>query len=162
MKSAPNTSPRPLSRRLRPLVLVIGLALVASAGSALASAAPRAICRDRADNGYSLSYDASEGRIVQALSSVMLKNGDPVRFLTSVTEAKGGMVGVIKLTLQSQKRFVYNGRFKLSFKDGTQTVVSSSKTRRVVLTRDSRKATVRFPLTLPSGDFEVLGSFNSH
>lgn len=147
------------------LALVLSL-VVASASPALA--APLVVQRDRADNGFSFTYDAEEDEIVDAASSLRLDSRDPVSFIVSVSETpdpesgKEPLRGRISLGLSKDRVVRYEGLFTLEITNSEGEVAfTESQERKIVLRpkRGQRKASMSFFFDLPSGGYDVTAYF---
>lgn len=152
----------------RPLVGIL-VACFLLAIPQVAWAAPIRVGRDRADNGYSFTYEA-DGRISSAASSILISSGsnDRVRFITSVRSHPDRpvgrrLVGRIGLTLRGRRSVLYDGTFILRLSTSSGPALKQIKAKKIILRpcEGQRHAVVRFPFDLPPGDYYMTGRFRA-
>lgn len=133
-----------------------------------ALAAPLDVRRDRTDNGYSFTYDATQGEIVDAASSIRFDRRDPVSFIIYVREnTKSDELGErlrtrLSVALNKDRVVRYKGTFSFAITDSAGTVIhSDSRDLKVVLRPKpgARKASMSFVFDLPSGSYNAAGFF---
>lgn len=144
------------------------LALLVALAPGLALAAPLEMERDRTDNGYSFTYDATEGEIVDAASSIRFDRRDPVSFVIYVRDnTKSDVVGErlrtrLSVGLSKDRVVRYDGTFWFEITDSAGTVIhTDSRDMKVVLRPKpgQRKASMSFVFDLPSGSYHATGFF---
>ena len=158
------------SLRILRLLLASSIALLVVFVPVHASAAPLTVERDRTDNGYSFSYDATNGEITQAASSIRFDRRDPVSFVIYVREnTKSEVVGErlrarLSLGLNGDRAVRYRGTFWFEITDVAGAIVYSDEvTRKIVLRPQpgARKAAMAFVFDLPSGSYNASGYFEA-
>ncbi len=151
---------RSLSRRglLVTVVLLLGAPAV--------EAAPKEIKRDRSDNTFYFTYDDSDEKITNAVSSRMFVKGDPVDFLVYVRETKAKndapLKGMLTLRLLDDRSVRYDGTFDFVVKDPDGAIVYANPIAVDFVLRPKagrRRVGIRYALNLDSGDYRVVGRF---
>ena len=154
--------------KLQRAVTAVSLALLVALAPGLVFAEPLEMERDRTDNGYSFTYDASKGEIVDAASSIRFDRRDPVSFVIYVREnTKSDVVGErlrtrLSVALNKDRAVRYDGTFSFEITDSAGTVVySDSRELKVVLRPKpgQRKESMSFVFDLPSGSYNSSGLF---
>jgi hypothetical protein len=157
---------------MRPAPKIVTLLLVASLTitSSVAYASPRRVESDRTDNVFGFSYDATEGEIESASSSVRIERGDPVTFLIYIRdnpgsdEVGGRLRARLSLALKKERARRYQGRFWFEISDATGRVVYTDAVDRDVTLRPRkgrRGSAVSFDFDLLSGDYSAKGFFEA-
>ena len=133
------------------------------------SAAPVDVQRDRTDNGFSFSYDAAQGEITDAASSIRIDRTDPVSFVINIREnPNSDEVGRrlrARMSVALNKGHGarrYEGNFWFEIVDGAGTVVYSAARPRELVLRPKpqrRSDVMRFNFDLPSGSYSAAGFF---
>lgn len=154
--------------KLRLSAVFVLLALLVALVPTGVAAAPLDVERDRTDNGYSFTYDAAEGEIVDAASSIRFDRRDPVSFIIYVREnPKSEVVGErlrtrLSVGLNKDRVVRYDGTFSFEITDSAGTVVhTDSRDMKIVLRPKAgeRKGSLSFVFDLPSGSYSASGSF---
>jgi hypothetical protein len=144
------------------------LALFVALAPSSATAAPLEVERDRTDNGFSFSYDATEGEITTAASSIRFDRRDPVSFIIYVREnPNSDVVGErlrtrLSVGLSKDRAVRYRGTFWFEITDAAGTVVHRDEVARKIVLRPkpgARKASMGFVFDLPSGSYDATGYF---
>lgn len=152
---------------LRSLAAILLALLVAWAPMA-AAAAPLVVDSDRTDNDFSFTYDAAEGEIVDAASSIRIDKRDPVSFVINIHEnPKSDELGErlrtrLSVALNKDQVVRYKGTFWFEVTDAAGAVVCSDSRERKVVLRPrpgSRRAVMWFAFDLPSGSYDAAGYF---
>jgi hypothetical protein len=156
--------------KLFPKSLVLVVLASLAINSSVVQASPRAVKRDRTDNGFSFSYDGNEGEIDTATSSMRIERGDPVNFVIYIRDnPSSDTVGSrlrarLTLSLNKDRARRYLGRFSFEIKDATGTVVytdGSDHDVRLRPRKGQRQAAITFVFDLPSGDYSAEGLFEA-
>lgn len=154
----------PLVRRGFAALLVLLVSLLPG----LAVAAPLDVDRDRTDNGYSFTYDAAEGEIGDAASSIRFDRRDPVSFIIYVRENQhSDEVGKrlrtqLSVALTKDHAVRYDGTFWFEITDPAGTIIYSDSRELHVVLRPKpgkRKESFSFAFDLPSGSYNAAGFF---
>ena len=149
-------------------ISALALALLVAVAPGVVVAAPLEVERDRTDNGYSFTYDAAEGEIVSAASSIRFDRRDPVSFVIYVRRnTKSDTVGErlrtrLSVAVNKDRVVRYDGTFSFEITDPAGTVVyGASRELKVVLRPKpgQRKKSLSFVFDLPSGDYNATGFF---
>lgn len=161
------TTPRPPSLRAA-LAAVLGSALIA-----LPATAAQQVDRDRSDNTFYFTYDATTGTMPEQSSSAgPISVNDPVDFFIYIREREGAALGqrlaarlVLKLVDypgRDEDAVIYDGDFSFEIDVAEQTeVYSDSSSERIVLRprQGKRRHVVRFVFELPSGEYRAIARF---
>jgi hypothetical protein len=160
-----------MQMRFLPRVTAIGvLALLVAFGPTVVFAAPWVVEQDRTDNGYSFTYDATEGKIGDAASSIRIDRRDPVSFVIYVRENKhSDEVGErlrtrLSVGLSRDRTVRYDGTFSFEITDRAGSVVyTDSRELKIVLRPKpgERKEALSFVFDLPSGTYDATGYFET-
>lgn len=151
----------------RSLVAVL-LALLIGWVPVAAAAAPLVVDSDRTDNGFSFTYDASEGEIGDAASSIRIDKRDPVSFVINIHQnPRSDELGErlrtrLSVALNKDRVVRYNGTFWFEVTDAAGTVVHSDTRERKIVLRPragSRRSVMWFAFDLPSGSYDAAGYF---
>lgn len=152
------------------VVVASSLALLLAGAPAHVVAAPLEVERDRTDNGYSFTYDATEGEITEAASSIRFDRRDPVSFViyvrenTSSDEIGERLRARLSVALNKDRVVRYDGTFWFEITDATGAVVATDGCERKIVLRPkagSRKAAMSFVFDLPSGSYDAAGYFEA-
>lgn len=142
------------------------LTVVLSLGAPAVEAAPKETKRDRSDNTFYFTYDDSDEKITNAVSSRMFVKGDPVDFLVYVRETKSNndapLKGKLTLRLLDDRSVRYAGTFDFVVKDSEGAIVYANPIAVDFVLRPKagrRRAEIRYALNLDSGEYKVLGRF---
>lgn len=150
------------------LTVSVALALLVAIVPTVVSAAPLVVEQDRTDNGYSFTYDATEGKIGDAASSIRFDRRDPVSFIIYVRENKTSEeVGTrlrtrLSIGLNKDRVVRYDGTFSFEISDSVGTVVyTDSRDLKIILRPKpgERKDALSFVFDLPSGSYNATGYF---
>lgn len=156
------------SMKFQRIAVSASLALLVALAPGLVLAGPLDVDRDRTDNGYSFTYDAIEGEIGEAASSIRFDRRDPVSFIIYVREnQRSDEVGKrlrtgLSVALSKDRAVRYDGTFWFEITDPAGTVIhSDSREMRVVLRPKpgKRKESMSFVFDLPSGSYHATGFF---
>jgi hypothetical protein len=159
-----------LARSTRLVTTLSAAAVALSCVGALpanAERSPLRLRRDVADNGFSINYDAVQGRVVDAASSIVMRAGetDRVDFTMAIGEAGegSGLAGGFRLRLSSSRAVRYEGDFIMKLKRDGKTVAVRKTHRNVTLRPNpgERLLTVDFRMDAPpkSGNYDLVGKF---
>ena len=154
--------------KLQRAVIAVSLALLVVVAPGIALAEPLDVERDRTDNGYSFTYDATKGEIVDAASSIRFDRRDPVSFVIYVREnTKSEVVGErlrtrLSVALNKDRAVRYDGTFSFEITDSAGTMVHTDSRELNVVLRPKpgqRKESIAFVFDLPSGSYHATGFF---
>jgi hypothetical protein len=144
------------------------LALLVALGPTVVFAEPLEMERDRTDNVYSFSYDATEGEIGIATSGIRFDRRDPVSFIIYVRDnEKSDEVGErlrtrLSVGLSKDRTVRYNGTFSFEITDRAGTVVYKDCRELKIVLRPrpgQRNEGFSFVFDLPSGSYDATGYF---
>lgn len=148
-------------------VLMLGLLAMLWGSQAVATA--REVKADRSDNTYFFSYDAADGTIGTASSSLQERRRDPVSQRIYVDAVPGAAVGerlraAVNFRLNSKEKRRFSGAVSLEIRDATGRVVFEG-TKDVDFTlrprSGSRGNRLVFRFDLPSGDYAATSMFKA-
>lgn len=144
------------------------LALLVAGAPVAAAAAPLVVESDRTDNGFSFTYDAAEGEMVDAASSIRFDKRDPVSFVINIHQnPKSDQPGErlrtrLSVGLNKDRVVRYKGTFWFEVTDAAGSIVySDSRERKIVLRPrpGSRRSVMWFTFDVPSGSYDAAGYF---
>jgi len=123
--------------------------------------------KDNTDNRFAFEYEAGSGEIESETSSERSSRNDSVYFRVAVRETEdsgSGLLGRLTLRLDGDDHTVYDGWFDLHVESETGDV-AFHRTRPISVhlrpQPGQRRATLRFRLDLPSGEYTAAGSFEA-
>lgn len=158
--------------RIHPL-LRMGLALIMLASlvglTAPQTAEARPVKSDRSDNTFYFSYDATQGEITSAASSLQEPRRNPISQHIYVDAVPGAEVGrrlkaTVKFKLNAKEKRRFKGSLTLEIRNGaTQLVHLQVKEVDFVLRPKpgARRAKVVFRFDLDTGDYSAVSIFDA-
>lgn len=134
-----------------------------------ASAAPLQMARDRSDNTFYFTYDASSGWITTASSSGRFVRGDAVSFLIYIAEAPKAdrgerLVARFAFELNRKRAVRYAGTFSYELRNDLGVVVHSGSVQRKLVLRPragERKKSFSMRFDVPTGAYEAKAFFKA-
>ncbi|HET7482116.1 MAG TPA: hypothetical protein VFK89_04575 [Actinomycetota bacterium] len=149
---------------------ITAVALVLSAllmMSSPALATPKEVGIDRSDNEVTFGYDAPSGAIGSQTTSTRAGINQDVTFTVTVDEAEGtgpGLIARVILRLDTDRGQIYDGWFSLHVADADgETAFHRARPRFVRLRPEPgcRRVALRYVFDLPTGDYEMTGTFQA-